>query len=178
MVGLRDIRKDRGLSQTELAEKVKWADPTADQTMISILERGDLYPSAKLMTALCVALDCAESELYDGVESMFVPAPDAKISYTTARLAELITFGAENAISRTELRMITGWKDRVLRKNIQKAREEGVVICNEQNGGGYYFPQTQRELFAQYKANKNRAMSILRQQKYIRMRMWEATNEP
>lgn len=57
MVRLKEIRKARGMSQTELAEKVRHADPGATQAMISILESADLYPGTKLRNALCEALE-------------------------------------------------------------------------------------------------------------------------
>ena len=177
MIGLREVRKNRGITQTELASLVKWADPTADQVLISTLERGEIYPSEKLCAALCEAMDCTEKDLYNGIEAMFVNPHGDEISETTMRLAEVIVFGAENAISRTELRMMTGWSDRVLRRNIQKAREEGMVICNSQDGKGYYRPTTKQEYIAQYKSNQSRALSILRQQKFLRFRIIDGDDD-
>ena len=49
---LKEIRAERGLSQTELAEMVGVARNT-----ISSIETGQFSPTAKLALILCVALD-------------------------------------------------------------------------------------------------------------------------
>ena len=61
--------------------------------------------------------------------------------------------------------------DRKMRKMIETARQEGFIIANDQNGRGYYIPETLQELQILYRQNENRAMSILRQQKHIRREM-------
>ena len=49
---LADIRKNRGLSQTELANMVG-----VSRNTISSIETGQFNPTAKLALFLCVALD-------------------------------------------------------------------------------------------------------------------------
>lgn len=51
---------------------------------------------------------------------------------------EHIKEGRENAITRRELQQLTGYPDRIIRKEIQKAKGLGAVIINE--GNGYYKP--------------------------------------
>ena len=63
--------------------------------------------------------------------------------------------------------------DRYVRKCVATARQEGFVIANNQDGDGYYIPQTIKALKDLEKQNNNRAMSILRQQKYIRQKIRE-----
>lgn len=105
MIKLKEARKAKGMTQAELARAVRYADPTADQTTISVLERGELYPTERLRDALCEALECSEADLYDGVEHFFVPAPEViEISETTLRLAELLSFGAENSVQQKYIR--------------------------------------------------------------------------
>lgn len=171
MNNLKEIREAKKMSQRELAIKVKHADPTVDQAMISFLERGDVYPGEKLMAALCSALECPEDAIYTGIEAAFIPAAEIVHSETTDALARILMFGAENAIPRAQLVVLTGWPDRELRKNIEKARSEGMVIANDQNGKGYYRPDTQEELARCYKQSRSRTLAQLRQQKYIRRRM-------
>lgn len=166
MIKLKEMRKKRGLTQAQLAEKVRKADPTADQTMISVLERGELYPGEKLRDALCEALDCTEAELYDGVEAFFVPAEDKHFSETTIMLGLLLDNNGR--IGRHELNEILKVSDRKMRKWIETARQEGLVIANDQDGKGYYRPTTREELEALYRQNQSRALAILRQQKHIR----------
>lgn len=89
---------------------------------------------------------------------------------------DIMTFipkGKENAIDRYRLMMVTGLPDRRVRKLIQDARDRGELILNAQDGRGYYTSDDLDELERQYRANKNRAMSILRQQRHIRRRLTE-----
>ncbi len=51
---LRELREERGLSQSQLA-----LDSGLDQTFVSLLERGRRQPSLITMFALCDALDVA-----------------------------------------------------------------------------------------------------------------------
>lgn len=181
MIKLKEIRKARGMTQAELAAKVRHADPTADQTMISVLERGQLYPSESLRDALCEVLECTEAELYDGIEAFFVPADEREFSETTMILAEIFTerTGKFKYISREYLRSIYAQKtgavasDRTVRKAIEKARQEGMIICNAQDGNGYFLPNSYEDLDAQERRNTNRALAILRQNKFIRRRKKE-----
>ena len=180
MIKLKEMRQKRGLSQTALAEKVKHADPTASQMTISVLETGELYPSEKLRDALCEALDCSEEDLYDGVEAMFVPAVQNEQSKTTEVLAEIFAeYGERKRITRERLRRIfynmTGKEvsDRQLRHYIEIARQEGLVIGNDQDGAGYYIPETLKELEITYRQNQSRALAILKQQKHIRRKLAE-----
>ena len=177
MIKLKEMRQKRGLSQTALAEKVKHADPTASQMTISVLEQGELYPSEKLRDALCEALDCSEEDLYDGVEAMFVPAVQSEQSPTTKAVAEI--FGEFKRLPRGATRALLSLKlgrsisDRQMRHYIEIARQEGLVIGNDQDGKGYYIPETLKELEITYRQNQSRALAILKQQKHIRRKMAE-----
>lgn len=87
---------------------------------------------------------------------------------------DIMTFiakGKENAISRQELCLLLGLPDRAVRKLIQDARDRGELILNEQDGAGYYTSDDEGELKRQYRTNRNRALSILRQQRHIRRRL-------
>lgn len=180
MIKLKEMRKKRGLTQAQLAAKVRHADPTADQTTISVLERGELYPSEKLRDALCAALDCTEAELYDGVEAMFVPADEKEVSETTF-VIQAIFAGHSKYIPRHELRQALTWElgreitDRTMRRMIETARQDGMIIANDQDGYGYYLPTEKAELIALYNQNQSRALAILKQQKHIRREInaWE-----
>ena len=180
MIKLKEARKAKGMTQTELAQAVSFADPTVDQTMISVLERGDIYPGQALMDAFCTVLECEEGDLYDGVEALFVPANDTKVSDTTKLIAEIFTEYEAHGIptlTREHLRRIVSEKadreipDRTMREWISKARREGMIIANCQDGSGYYRPETREDLENQYIQNQHRAMAILAQQKHIRRRL-------
>ena len=165
---LKEIRIAKQMTQAELAWKMKKDVPSVSQAVISMMERGDVYPTGAMLSALCKVLEVPEHEIFDGFEGAFVPAPEIPHSESTMILANVLKFGRRNAQSRPELASVLGWEDRVLRQNIQKARQEGVDIANDQDGGGYYFPETRAEIERQFKHNESRAMAILRQQKFLR----------
>lgn len=75
--------------------------------------------------------------------------------------------GHENAISRKDLVDKVGLADRVVRRAIEKARGKGYIICNFQDGKGYFKPKNIEEINTQFLINRARAMSILVQQKYL-----------
>lgn len=165
---LKELRQARGMTQAQLAERIKGRVPSASQAVISMIENGDVYPTEAMLDALCDALEVPEAEIFDGAEAIFIPAAEIPHSEATMILANVLKFGRKNAQSRPELAALLGWTDRALRKNIERARQEGVVIANDQDGGGYYFPETRAELERQFKQNESRAMAILRQQKHLR----------
>lgn len=88
-----------------------------------------------------------------------------------------IPFGRENAVTRTELRRITGKSDRKIREEIEQARREGHIIINNQDGRGYYRTDDPDEIARQYRQQRRRAMSILAQQKYMRRLLKAAGRE-
>jgi len=64
--------------------------------------------------------------------------------------------------------------DRKVRLIIEKARDEGCLILNKQDGKGYYLPENIEDIRKQYVQDKNRAMSILKRQKHMRRILKEA----
>ena len=54
-------------------------------------------------------------------------------------IVDYIPFGRENAVTRAQLRIVTGLNDRQIREQISQARRD-TVILNMQDGNGYYRP--------------------------------------
>lgn len=88
-------------------------------------------------------------------------------------IVDLIPTGKDNAITRGQLCSLTGLSDRAVRKLIEIARIEGAIIINAQDGKGYYISDNPVDIRRQMCTNKSRAMSILKQQKYLRRRLAE-----
>lgn len=86
-------------------------------------------------------------------------------------IEEYIPLGRENAVTRAQLCTLTDLSDRMVRKEIELARRRGCIICNDQSGAGYFQTDDLNEISRQYWQNKNRAMSILAQQKYARQKL-------
>lgn len=86
-------------------------------------------------------------------------------------ITEYIPEGRANAVTRAQLHERTGLPDRKIREEIERARREGAIIINAQDGAGYYRSEDLREIARQYQQNERRALSILKQQKHLRKRL-------
>nr|DAT45837.1 MAG TPA: CodY-like protein [Caudoviricetes sp.] len=93
---------------------------------------------------------------------------------TTALLGEVIPFGRHNAISRAELAGRLGMTDRKMRKAVENARCEGLMILNDSDGRGYYQSDDLAEIQRQYDQDTSRAMAILKRRKPMREVLKEA----
>lgn len=97
-----------------------------------------------------------------------------KLTPESELIAQTIPFGRENAVRRDTLATMLGTSDRQMRKMLQAAREEGVIILNAQDGRGYYQSADIDEMTAQYRQDTARAMSILQRRKALRKILKEA----
>lgn len=76
--------------------------------------------------------------------------------------------GKDLANTRFWIAMKTGLSDRAVRQRIEELRNEGHLICNLQNGKGYFIAENDEEVELQYRQDCARAMSILRRIKPFR----------
>lgn len=76
--------------------------------------------------------------------------------------------GRRNAISRSSLVVKLGMDDRLIRRKIQEARDDGVLIIN--SGTGYYQCDESdiEDIRHQYMTDKARALSTLKRCKTMR----------
>ena len=79
-----------------------------------------------------------------------------------------IGVGRENAVTRQQLCEKLGKGDRTVRQMIEEARNNGFLICNAQDGNGYYMAANSADVLSQINRNENRAKSVLAQQKHLR----------
>jgi len=84
------------------------------------------------------------------------------------KVLSCLMHGRDLANTRQWISMHTGIHDRKVRELIEELRNEGYLICNAQNGSGYYLAETTEEILQQYRQDCNRAMSILRRIKPFR----------
>lgn len=97
--------------------------------------------------------------------------------YSDFRINDLMATlhkGQSNAVSRKTLAQQMDMSDRSVRALIEKARDEGCLILNKQDGKGYYLPDGLDDVFEQYKQDTNRALSILKRRKTMRKMLKEA----
>ena len=89
-------------------------------------------------------------------------------------IIDFIPYGKENAITRQKLCEITGLPDRKVRELIEKARHEGYIIINNQDGKGYYQTNDPKDIEAQYRQARKRALTILHYTKFLRQKLQQA----
>lgn len=74
-------------------------------------------------------------------------------------ISQLLLCGAENALSRRYLMALTGYPDRVLRRQIETERRQGIAILSD-NIHGYFLPETQDEIDHCVQSLRSRAAEI------------------
>lgn len=97
--------------------------------------------------------------------------------YSDFRINDLmatLAYGHDNAKGRKALASEMDMPDRAVRKLIEKAREEGCLIMNDQDGKGYYLPGSIDDIVKQYRQDTSRAMAILTRRKHMRRILKEA----
>lgn len=76
--------------------------------------------------------------------------------------------GKANARSRQTLCALTGLTDRQVRQAIEDARNEGIFICTDEDGKGYYLSEDIADLRRQYNKDTARIGAIAKRRKHIR----------
>ena len=80
----------------------------------------------------------------------------------------LIPEGRENAYPLNFLCEMMGTSERVIRQMIENLTTNGCVVCNLQNGKGYFRPTTDDDFEAMIKLSASRAKSLLRKEYAIK----------
>lgn len=88
-------------------------------------------------------------------------------------IIDYIGTGKDHATSRKTLVKSTGKSDRAVRSMIACARASGHIICNLQDGAGYYIPNDANDIKSQFLINQSRALAILSQQQPLRKKLTE-----
>lgn len=168
---VREKRMQLGMKQTDLLTLLREKDPRLDIGTLSRIENDICLPPAPVLDALEEILQTPRDELFDGLEIFLIEADNTPAKDITFRIANTVPEGKKNAISRQELAEKLGVSDRKMREWVEKAKADGLLVNNDQDGVGYYQPTEPEELQRQYRQTYNRAMSMLVQLKYMRARM-------
>lgn len=179
---IKDRRVALGMTQPQLAEILKKTDQRYDVAMVSRLECGVCLPPRNIQYALETALQVPLAELYDVDELLDMRCTDECIaavepSAEVVTLLHFLNYDKANGISRVELQVLMRQSDRQVRKIIEEARRDGFIICNEQDGSGYYLSDDPDEWEAQYRQDTSRALSILARRKALRAHLKAAGRE-
>lgn len=79
-------------------------------------------------------------------------------------IADLLSAGEENAVPLSHLVMLTGWDGRVIRRQIERERRQGIPILSKR---GYYLPADDWERAAFVASMRGRAREILQTAKAV-----------
>lgn len=174
---LKERRMELGLSQPEVVCLLKKSCPVMDVSLYSKIENGHCLPNKETLKALEKALQAPSEALLGEEELAGLPDGDAQGDAQERErvyppyywmLAEAIPCGRKNAISREVLAARLDMSDRQMRKAIEEARYAGLIILNDQSGGGYYISDDLLDMRRQYVQDTSRAMSILKRRKPLR----------
>ena len=103
------------------------------------------------------------------------PEAQAEKVALAVKLAErYLWHGHDNAMPRWRLAWLMKMDDRSVRELLETARCAGVLVCNDQDGKGYYIAETEQEIARQYRRDKARFLSIAKRLKPFRAAMKEA----
>ena len=96
-------------------------------------------------------------------------------------IVEYIPTGINNAISRKNLCKATGMSDRIVRRLVEEARRETIIISNNDGSGYWIYPENpterEKELLCRFvKQQESRAKSIFYALYPARQRMKEVQN--
>lgn len=88
----------------------------------------------------------------------------------------LLQIGTGKKLSRTEewISALTGIHERLVRKLIEELRGDGHLICNDQDGEGYYIAESIDEVRRQYARDRSRALHVLYRLRPFRSKLREA----
>ena len=183
MNNVKQCREALRMTQRELLERLREVEPRMDIGTLSKIETGLCLPaSEEVLTAMETALQANRSDLFDELAVFAVTGTKAPVGEITWLVADAVPEGKDNAVSRQDLARKLGVGDRTMRRWVELARADGLVIVNDQDGKGYYQPTTEEELKRQLKQSENRTRSQLRQEKFIRARLrdrrvtWDAAS--
>lgn len=90
------------------------------------------------------------------------------------QIATYIPLGKENAVTSGYLQAVLGTSARCVQQMIERARLDGHMIINDQNGRGYYISEDPDDWERQYWQDTNRALAILKRRKHLRKKLIEA----
>lgn len=145
---IKEYRKQRGLTQAELAAEISKDIPGIDRALISRMETGLCLPSQVIVNWLDKA--CAH-----GVGER------KGLAWTTLREAEkkalktelqaqiyeaLEKASSDSPVTRRMLMIRTGRSDRQVRNAISEMRQDGILIVASSRGYGYWLAQTDHDV--------------------------------
>lgn len=172
---IRERRLALKMTQKDLSRKLQAIDPRMGADMVIRFEEDVCLPTGAVLKGLETALQAPRRNLFPAIELYAIEAEasgnEGDLSPSTKALAQLIPKGKTNAVSRQRLASLMQCGDREMREAIRLARQEGLVIINDQDGKGYYCSDDVKDIKRQRDQTYHRAMSLLVQAKHLNARL-------
>lgn len=86
----------------------------------------------------------------------------SKITKEHMAMYNCIPIGRDKAVSKDILQLLTGLSERLVRQYCEDLTCNEYVVCNLQNGKGYFRPETADDYIAALKLTEKRANSLKR----------------
>lgn len=171
---LKEKREALGFMSKDVAVFLKVVQPSMDAALYSKIENGHALPTPEVLKELTWLLQAPETDLFNEVELAVIHGEKPPQSLETQAVVALIPTGKENAIPRSYLVARSGLADRHVRWHIAKAIELGEPIMNDQDGAGYYIADDMDDIERRYRAERARALAILKKLSAMRRVLKEA----
>ena len=168
MSRIKERRTELGYTQPEISAYLKKVDPRMDVGMVSRFENGACLPTGKVADALCIILQATKTQLWGEEKTQEMQRKSAEQKAIIELILRTIPFGRENAIKREDLARALQVNDRQARHYIGIARLNGVIIINDQDGGGYFQTDKLEDIVLEYKREKRRVLSIVERMRPLR----------
>lgn len=169
MTTIKERREALGLQQKDLLAMLREDEPRLDAGTLSRIENGFVLPvSEELLTSLEKHLQTTRSDLFSGVEVFAIECSNFPREANTDVVAGVLKYGKKNAIKREELCEKLGVSDRKMRKMLERAKRDGLAVCNDQDNDGYYIADTPEEYDREYQRIYSRAMCMMVELKHYR----------
>ena len=165
---IKEHRLALNLTQPDVSAALREVDRRMDVGMVSRFEQGVCLPTENVLRALETVLQADRRELYGEVELAGIGAETPRQRPLTARLAQAIPYGRDHAVTRADLADRFSMDDRSIRRAIAEAREDGLIICNDGDGRGYYQSDDVGVIRKQYRQERARMRSIYMASKRMR----------
>lgn len=145
---LEEYRALEGITQQEMAMRLKPICPGMTRSLVSYIENGWAMPTPEVTEWLNEA--CLQAIGERNTEGGTDHPSDREKALKSPFWAEIYSI-LESApigerVSRVMLRIRTGRTDRIIRDAIHGMREDGIFICSSSRESGYWLCQSEEDL--------------------------------
>lgn len=163
---IKAYRKDRGLTQRELAEEMSKVFPGVDKALISKMENGLCEPTEEMREWCCNTSNRPIGERNDAVWEVYLPESEAsQMGYLSPLEQEILDrlqeTDIDHRLTRSHLWSLFG-SDRMNRRAIETLRSYGYRIGSGLGAEGYWLIRDDEEYKRFSKEYSSRAYKVMK----------------